>query len=310
MAHIPLAAGALGTKTVGSRRRQGAVVPIGTKKVVEYVGRGTCGRAWRPVLRQPIEHYLICKVFAQSLMPELVQLRVFAFFLGGHFDFIDHAANAADAVDGVDDWATLIFRGNETAQRHLTARYHRLDLATATATFLSQLHRHATTELVIWHIGTHRRSSERTLERTLRRAEPPLCLPADEITRADFKKARLRRYDFNRFSSRTLWASSLCVINNRSLAERLDGHTLKSGRVKEDFAAVGLDEAEAFVSDNFFYCSLRHNRIPASERCRSENQPQAKVASANRCATRSGDPKSESMNKLRSAVILTCFTAE
>ena len=41
MAHIPLAAGARGTDTGGSRRRQGAVVPIGTKKVVEWVGRGT-----------------------------------------------------------------------------------------------------------------------------------------------------------------------------------------------------------------------------------------------------------------------------
>ena len=40
MAHFPLAADALGTKSGGSRRRQGAAVPIGTKKVVEFVGDG------------------------------------------------------------------------------------------------------------------------------------------------------------------------------------------------------------------------------------------------------------------------------
>ena len=40
MVHIPLAADALGTKSGGSRRRQGAAVPIGTKKVVEFVGDG------------------------------------------------------------------------------------------------------------------------------------------------------------------------------------------------------------------------------------------------------------------------------
>ena len=37
MAHIPLAACALTHKTGGSRRRQGAAVPIGTKKMVEQI---------------------------------------------------------------------------------------------------------------------------------------------------------------------------------------------------------------------------------------------------------------------------------
>ena len=37
MAHIPLAACALSASTGGSRRRQGAVVPVGTKKVVEWI---------------------------------------------------------------------------------------------------------------------------------------------------------------------------------------------------------------------------------------------------------------------------------
>ena len=44
MAHIPLAACALSASTGGSRRRQGAVVPVGTKKVVEWIGFG--GRVW------------------------------------------------------------------------------------------------------------------------------------------------------------------------------------------------------------------------------------------------------------------------
>ena len=47
MAHIPLAAGELGTKTGGSRRRQGAAVPIGTKKVDEFVGDGVARNAHR-----------------------------------------------------------------------------------------------------------------------------------------------------------------------------------------------------------------------------------------------------------------------
>ena len=44
MVHILLAAGALGACTGGSRRRQGAAVPVGTKKVVEWIGFG--GRVW------------------------------------------------------------------------------------------------------------------------------------------------------------------------------------------------------------------------------------------------------------------------
>ena len=35
MAHFPLAAGARGKKTGGSRRRHWAAVPVGTKTVVE-----------------------------------------------------------------------------------------------------------------------------------------------------------------------------------------------------------------------------------------------------------------------------------
>ena len=41
MVHILLAAGALGARTGGSRRRQGAAVPVGTKKVVEWILLGT-----------------------------------------------------------------------------------------------------------------------------------------------------------------------------------------------------------------------------------------------------------------------------
>ena len=40
MAHILLAACALGAGTGGSRRRQRAAVPVGTKKVVEWIGFG------------------------------------------------------------------------------------------------------------------------------------------------------------------------------------------------------------------------------------------------------------------------------
>ena len=54
MAHIPLAAGALGTKTGGSRRRQGAAVPIGTKKVVENIRSGAKAMNIKAAL------YLIC----------------------------------------------------------------------------------------------------------------------------------------------------------------------------------------------------------------------------------------------------------
>ena len=45
MAHILLAACVLGAGTGGSRRRQAAVVPIGTKKVVEWIGFGD--KVWR-----------------------------------------------------------------------------------------------------------------------------------------------------------------------------------------------------------------------------------------------------------------------
>ena len=62
MAHIPLAACAPFTQTGGSRRRQGAVVPIGTKTVVETFGEEA---KWSPLVVQL--YYLIYNAIAQPL---------------------------------------------------------------------------------------------------------------------------------------------------------------------------------------------------------------------------------------------------